>query len=39
VVVSVGEESVTLGVIEAESTRVAFALTAGVVTLTLAGAG
>ncbi|CAN5815817.1 hypothetical protein BH23ACT1_BH23ACT1_09490 [soil metagenome] len=35
VVVSVGEESVTLGVSEAESTRVAFALTAGVVTLTL----
>ncbi|CAN5185944.1 hypothetical protein BH24ACT1_BH24ACT1_09820 [soil metagenome] len=37
-VVSVGEEAVTLAVTEKEATRVAFALTAGVVTLTL-GAG
>jgi len=34
-VVGVGEEAVTLGVAEEEATRVAFALTAGVVTLTL----
>ena len=34
-VVSVGDEAVTLGVTEEEATRVAFALTAGVVTLSL----
>lgn len=38
VVVDVGDEAVTLGVSEEEASRVAFALTAGVVTLTL-GAG
>ncbi|MGI8758984.1 MAG: SAF domain-containing protein [Acidimicrobiales bacterium] len=34
-VIGVGEEAVTLGVTEEEASRVAFALTAGVVTLTL----
>lgn len=36
-VVNVGDEAVTLGVTEEEASRVAFALTAGVVTLTLSG--